>query len=85
MEDSVFDESVCYNRPALPNFQLACLELSLEAGLTRLSELKELQYVNITKLAHQIGVRELEWINENWPNLRKLDGLLDDWYPTKEP
>ncbi|KAG0039885.1 hypothetical protein BGZ82_006290 [Podila clonocystis] len=37
-------------------FQLTCLELSLASGLDRLAALKELQVLNVSRMAHRIGV-----------------------------
>ncbi|KAF9377880.1 hypothetical protein CPB97_009889 [Podila verticillata] len=52
-------------------FQLNCLEMSLDSGLDLLSGLKELRVLDVTRMAHRIGVPELEWMQRNWPNLEK--------------
>ncbi|KAG0063154.1 hypothetical protein BGZ92_006062, partial [Podila epicladia] len=58
-------------------FQLTCLELSLASGLEQLAGLKELQVLNVTRMAHRIGTNELEWMQENWPRLERLEGLFN--------
>ncbi|KAG0345217.1 hypothetical protein BG004_003869 [Podila humilis] len=67
------------------DFQLQCLEMSLASGLELLSELKNLREMSLAKMAHRIGVPELEWMLLNWPKLERVHGLFDDWYPTLEP
>ncbi|KAG0348039.1 hypothetical protein BG004_006246 [Podila humilis] len=53
------------------------LELSLAAGLGRLStltELRELQFLNIKNC--RIGMEEIKWMMKYWPKLEKLAGPL---------
>lgn len=66
-------------------FQLTCLELSLASGLDQLVGLKELQVLNVTRMAHRLGVSELEWMQENWPCLERLEGLFNECYDILEP
>ncbi|KAG0341621.1 hypothetical protein BG004_005970 [Podila humilis] len=66
-------------------FQLTCLEMTVESGLDLLAGLKELRELDITKMAHRIGVAELEWMQANWPRLEKLTGLFDTRYPLLQP
>ncbi|KAG0343873.1 hypothetical protein BG004_004918 [Podila humilis] len=56
-------------------YQYECLEFSLESGLDLLSGLKQLRVLNVTRMTHRIGVRELEWMHVNWPNLKNIVGL----------
>ncbi|KAF9286898.1 hypothetical protein BGZ68_002440 [Mortierella alpina] len=56
--------------------QYQCLELSLSSGLGWMSELKELKTLDVTRMAHRIGVAELEWMHLNWPKLETIDGLF---------
>ncbi|KAF9374517.1 hypothetical protein CPC16_001236 [Podila verticillata] len=67
------------------HFQLTCLELSLASGLDQLSELKGLEVLDVTRMAHRIGVAELEWMQENWPCLERVEGLFNEWYDILEP
>ncbi|KFH73462.1 hypothetical protein MVEG_00678 [Podila verticillata NRRL 6337] len=57
-------------------YQYECLELTLESGLDLLSELRSLRVLNVTRMAHRIGVKELEWMNVHWPKLKKIVGLV---------
>ncbi|KAF9549240.1 hypothetical protein EC957_004540 [Mortierella hygrophila] len=56
-------------------FQMNCLEFSLESGLYLLAGLKELRILDVTFTCHRIGVPELEWMETNFPNLASLRGL----------
>ncbi|KAF9144388.1 hypothetical protein BGX30_012962 [Mortierella sp. GBA39] len=51
------------------------LELTLESGLDRLSELKRLEVFGFEGTSHGVGKAELEWMAENWPRLKELRGL----------
>ncbi|KAG0345220.1 hypothetical protein BG004_003872 [Podila humilis] len=66
-------------------FQNYCLEMSLSCGLYLLKDLKFLRVLDVSKMAHRIGVPELEWIQANWPSLERLDGLFFEWYDILEP
>ncbi|KAG0270737.1 hypothetical protein BGZ95_001591, partial [Linnemannia exigua] len=55
--------------------QTDCLELSLESGLDELAGLKELEEIVVYRMAHRIGVEEVQWMVENWPKLKKISGL----------
>jgi hypothetical protein len=52
-----------------------CLEMSLESGLGRLSGLKKLRELYVMNIETKIGVKEVQWMTENWPRLRVLHGL----------
>ncbi|KAG0086262.1 hypothetical protein BGZ93_000215 [Podila epicladia] len=57
-------------------YQYECLELTLESGLDLLAGLTSLRVLNVTRMAHRIGVNELEWMNVHWPNLKTIAGLV---------
>ncbi|KAF9905647.1 hypothetical protein EC991_001477 [Linnemannia zychae] len=57
--------------------QRDCLELSLASGLGELAGLKELEVLDVTQMAHRIGLEEIQWMVEHWPKLKRIDGL---WY-----
>ena len=57
--------------------QLCCISLSLASGLHQLSGLKRLRTLDVSKMAHKIGVEELEWMRANWPVLHSIVGLED--------
>ncbi|OAQ25130.1 hypothetical protein K457DRAFT_23370 [Linnemannia elongata AG-77] len=56
-------------------FHYLSLEFSLESGLELLSGLKELRVLDVRMTAHNIGVKELEWMHQNWPKLERIRGL----------
>ncbi|KFH66205.1 hypothetical protein MVEG_08305 [Podila verticillata NRRL 6337] len=63
------------------------LQLSLDpvAGLPRLSNLKKLEKLVITGLAHRLGQQEIEWMSRQWPRLRWIEmPVLDYWVDTTE-
>ncbi|KAG0278854.1 hypothetical protein BGZ95_002960 [Linnemannia exigua] len=55
-----------------------CLELTLDAGLDELVDLKELQVFGCCGMDHLIGEEEVEWMAENWPKLRVVRGLCGE-------
>ncbi|KAF9327816.1 hypothetical protein BG006_008925 [Podila minutissima] len=57
-------------------YQYECLELTLESGLDLLAGLTSLRVLNVTRMAHRIGINELEWMNVHWPNLKTIAGLV---------
>ncbi|KAG0341623.1 hypothetical protein BG004_005972 [Podila humilis] len=63
------------------DFQWLSLEMSLESGLDLMGGLKELRVLNVSRMAHRIGVAELEWMQINWPRLENVIGLFDPLYP----
>lgn len=56
--------------------QTTCLELTLDSGLGILGTLTELRVLDITRMKHRLGVDEMEWMEDNWPNLRTIKGLF---------
>ncbi|KAF9945343.1 hypothetical protein BGZ72_001451 [Mortierella alpina] len=68
------------------------IELSFRAGLAALATLKELRTLNIYNIPHTFDIQELKWMCENWPHLRKIEGLDEDddaeaiqWLQTHRP
>ncbi|KAF9152102.1 hypothetical protein BG015_005761 [Linnemannia schmuckeri] len=59
-------------------YQYECLEMSLDSGLQKLETLKDLEEVNVTRMATCIGVEEVKWMRRAWPRLKTLDGLNDE-------
>ncbi|KAG0056427.1 hypothetical protein BGZ89_002132 [Linnemannia elongata] len=66
--------------PAITH-QRNCLEMTLESGLDELVNLKDLELLDIRHMDHRVGVPELEWMNQNLPNLRQLIGVRDSLIP----
>ncbi|KAF8959465.1 hypothetical protein BGZ46_001753 [Entomortierella lignicola] len=56
--------------------QYECLEMTLDTGLDMLSELKQLEVLDVTLMSHRIGIKEVQWMSENWPKLKKVSGLI---------
>ncbi|KAF9307286.1 hypothetical protein BGZ74_007096 [Mortierella antarctica] len=49
------------------------MDLTLgEGGLELLSGLKRMRNMNVKKMGHKVGQRELEWMVEQWPAVRML-------------
>ncbi|KAI1321479.1 hypothetical protein EDD11_005170 [Mortierella claussenii] len=57
-------------------YQTQCLELSLDKGLCAMEGLKELKVLKITRMDHRVGLDDLQWMCEHWPNLEAVYGLL---------
>ncbi|KAG0246299.1 hypothetical protein B0O80DRAFT_499623 [Mortierella sp. GBAus27b] len=55
--------------------QYDCLEMSLESGLHRLSGLKKIKVLVVTRLQTKIGVKEVRWMTEHWPKLHAIHGI----------
>ncbi|KAH7036958.1 hypothetical protein BKA57DRAFT_496646 [Linnemannia elongata] len=62
-------------------YQRNCLEMTLESGLDELVNLKNLEVLDIHHMDHRVGVPELEWMNQNLPNLQHLIGMGDNITP----
>ena len=52
-----------------------CLEMSLESGLSKLAELKALMILDVSDMKTRIGVKEVKWMVDHWPDLRYVGGL----------
>ncbi|KAG0226988.1 hypothetical protein B0O80DRAFT_493243 [Mortierella sp. GBAus27b] len=50
------------------------MELSMASGLDRLSGLKNLKELNISRMIGSIGVEEFQWMTENWPRWDTISG-----------
>ncbi|KAF9309497.1 hypothetical protein BG003_009696 [Podila horticola] len=69
----------CEDEGALdPRFHWYSLELSLDSGLEELVALKEIKVLSVSLTNHRVGIRELEWMVENWPRLETVHGLVRD-------
>ncbi|KAK3811070.1 MAG: hypothetical protein J3Q66DRAFT_390957 [Benniella sp.] len=56
-------------------YQYDCLEMSLKSGLDKLSGLKLLKKLSFGNMSTNIGIQEVQWMVENWPKLRAINGL----------
>jgi hypothetical protein len=61
--------------PNVDFFQSDCLDMSLESGLWKLSGLKKLKELNVSCMWTRIGIREVQWMTDHWPQLRFIYGL----------
>ncbi|KAF9146276.1 hypothetical protein BGX30_002532 [Mortierella sp. GBA39] len=61
--------------------QRHCLEMTLESGLDELVDLKDLELLDIHHMDHRVGIPELEWMDQNLPNLRHLIGMMNSLTP----
>ncbi|KAG0070694.1 hypothetical protein BGZ89_012701 [Linnemannia elongata] len=52
------------------------LDFTLDAGLAKLSGLKKLEELNLEGIYQRMGERDVEWMLENWPRLRVVEGGL---------
>ncbi|KAG0069661.1 hypothetical protein BGZ90_000134 [Linnemannia elongata] len=52
------------------------LDFTLDAGLAKLSGLKKLEELNLEGIYQRMGERDVEWMLENWPRLRVVEGEL---------
>ena len=71
--DTPEDDTYWRRSEALDQFD--CLEMSLESGLHKLSELTKLKELNVLGMKTKIGIKEIQWMTEHWPKLRVLRGL----------
>jgi len=51
-----------YYRQSAVETQLDCLEMSLESGLHKLSELTRLKELNVLGMKPKIGIKEIQWM-----------------------
>ncbi|KAK3811090.1 MAG: hypothetical protein J3Q66DRAFT_443345 [Benniella sp.] len=58
--------------------QSDCLEMSLESGLDKLSGLKSMKELCVGRMATKIGIKEVQWMAENWPKFSVIRGLDED-------
>ncbi|GJJ76807.1 hypothetical protein EMPS_09166 [Entomortierella parvispora] len=64
--------------------QRNCLEFTLEAGLYELKDLKNLELLDIHHMDHRVGVLDLEWMKENWPQVNTVVGMRDSLHPSEQ-
>ncbi|KAF9309612.1 hypothetical protein BG003_009551 [Podila horticola] len=57
-------------------YQRQCLEMTLESGLDELVGLKEMELLVVSNMEQHISVLELEWMDQNWPRLRRINGMF---------
>ncbi|KAI8352338.1 hypothetical protein B0O80DRAFT_454297 [Mortierella sp. GBAus27b] len=55
--------------------QKDCLAMSLESGLWKLEGLKSLRELGVARMKVKVGVKEVQWMAEHWPQLRAIQGL----------
>ncbi|KAF9549195.1 hypothetical protein EC957_004495 [Mortierella hygrophila] len=60
----------------LTGVQEDCLELSLDSGLNRMEDLKELRVLSVMRMKHKIRLEEVKWMVAHWPKLDAIPGLL---------
>ncbi|KAF9389661.1 hypothetical protein CPC16_005681 [Podila verticillata] len=63
------------------------LDLSLDpsVGLPQLSNLKKLEKLVVTGLAHHLGQQEIQWMSQNWPRLLSIQvPILHKWVSPTE-
>ncbi|KAF9131307.1 hypothetical protein BGW39_001982 [Mortierella sp. 14UC] len=63
-------------RGSLHGVQEDCLEFSLESGLDRMEDLKELRVFSVMRMKHKIRLEEVKWMVAKWPKLEAVPGLL---------
>ncbi|KAF9377903.1 hypothetical protein CPB97_009876 [Podila verticillata] len=65
------------------------LDLTLESGLTALGALTRLRQLNLHDVYHDIGVAEVQWMVESWPELETIwvveGGPAYDWLKSNHP
>ncbi|KAF9999710.1 hypothetical protein BGZ65_004980 [Modicella reniformis] len=63
-----YEEAAYLNNP----MQWSCVEMSLESGLDKLSGLKALKELGVSCMRTKIGLKEVQWMTEQWPRLRAI-------------
>ncbi|KAF9183524.1 hypothetical protein BGZ51_003979 [Haplosporangium sp. Z 767] len=69
-------DSQLYEDDLDAGYQVDSPTLSLNFRLTHLERLKQLRVLKVARMAHHIGIAELEWMFEHWPRLEAIYGLL---------
>ncbi|KAG0025106.1 hypothetical protein BGZ81_007414 [Podila clonocystis] len=59
-------------------FQVDCLEMTRASGLETLSGLKELESVDVSRMACFLELNDVQWMTQAWPRLKTLAGLRAD-------
>lgn len=60
------------------DYQYECLEMTLESGLDQLKRLKNLRVLGVRMMEQRIGLKEVQWMTQNWPKLQVIQGLRGD-------
>ncbi|KAF9399433.1 hypothetical protein BGX21_006253 [Mortierella sp. AD011] len=56
----------------------ASIDMSIESGLEHLEGLRDLRVLDVSCIQRvNIQQKEVEWIADNWPRIRKIKGLLE--------
>ncbi|KAG0253392.1 hypothetical protein BG011_006386 [Mortierella polycephala] len=79
-QESVFNNmGRARTAPKAPTVKRQYLELSLESGLDYLAPLEKLAYLNVLQLGpHSLQQEpEMKWLENHWPELKKLIGFWD--------
>jgi hypothetical protein len=71
-------ETLWLQGDAFYNSHHGYLEMSLESGLHRLKGLKMLKELDVSQTKARIGVQEVQWMTEHWPQLRVISGLCSE-------
>ncbi|KAI8363098.1 hypothetical protein B0O80DRAFT_432707, partial [Mortierella sp. GBAus27b] len=66
---------LCVHVGCIGNQNSDGMEMSLESGLDQLSGLKELEELIVSPTNTRIGLEEAQWMVEQWPKLRVVQGL----------
>ncbi|KAK5816987.1 hypothetical protein F5H01DRAFT_342169, partial [Linnemannia elongata] len=57
------------------NYQYNCLEMSLRSGLGLMEGLKDLDVLNVMRMATSMGIEEVDWMMTSWPKLKHMTGF----------
>ncbi|KAF9132555.1 hypothetical protein BGW39_011820 [Mortierella sp. 14UC] len=68
-----------------PLLQTDCLDFSLEYGLDILAKLTQMRILSVYHMDHRIGVKELKWMDRNWPFLKAVNGVIRKTNDPKKP
>ncbi|KAG0278683.1 hypothetical protein BGZ95_003411 [Linnemannia exigua] len=68
-----------------PLLQIDCLDFSLEYGLDILGALTQMRRLAVNHMDHRIGVKELKWMDRNWPCLECVQGVIRNTNNPKKP
>ncbi|KAF9380031.1 hypothetical protein CPB97_008614 [Podila verticillata] len=66
------------DRKSWQYFQCNSLEMTLQSGLDELRGLDKIRVLDIKLLNHYASIRELEWMQRNWPGLQCVEGICRD-------
>ncbi|KAF9438578.1 hypothetical protein BGZ76_006798 [Entomortierella beljakovae] len=63
---------------AVPGCDSKPFNLSLDAGLVRWSTLTSLEHVDVDEFDSIVGLKDVQWMTENWPALKSIRGLVHE-------